>query len=263
VTVDRSTGQVTDRTATFVEPVTTGVTPDPAVEQVLSTYRTQLAQQLDRKIGVATDVFPRGSNIERLREVALGNLITDAFRARYGTQLAIMNGGSIRSALPSSYTPQDKSLRRPTPGYQPGPPYDLVAGDVYSVLPFGNTVVTRTVTGTQLYAALENSVSALPGASGRFLQISGFSITYDVSKPVGSRIVSVTLDSGTPILRDATTYTLALSDFTNAGGDEYTMFADGQGVSRDLDAQVVLEYIQQRGTITPATGTRIRAVGGS
>lgn len=263
VTVDRSTGQVTDRTNTFVEPVTTGVTPDPAVEQVLSTYRKQLAQQLDRKIGVTTDVFARGSNIERLREVALGNLITDALRVRYGTQLAIQNGGSIRSALPSSYTPLDKSLRRPTPGYQPGPPYDIVAGDVYSVLPFGNTVVTRTVTGTQLYAALENSVSALPGSSGRFLQISGFSFTYDVSRPVGSRIVSVTLDGGTPIQRDGTTYTLALTDFTNSGGDEYTMFADGQGVSREPDAQVVLEYIQRLGTITPETGTRIRAVGGS
>lgn len=212
---------------------------------------------------MATDLFPRGNNIERLGEVALGDLIADAFRTRYGTQLAIQNGGSIRSALPSSYTPQDKTLRRPTPGYQPGPPYDIVAGDVYSVLPFGNTVVTRTVTGTQLYAALENSVSALPGASGRFLQVSGFSFTYDVSRPVGSRIVSVTLNGGAPILRDTTSYTLALSDFTNAGGDEYTMFADGQGVSRELDAQVVLEYIQGLGTITPTVGTRIRAVSGN
>ncbi|MFD1733905.1 bifunctional metallophosphatase/5'-nucleotidase [Deinococcus malanensis] len=263
VTVDRSTGQVTERTNTFVEPVTTGVTPDPAVEQVLAPYRAQLAQQLDRKIGVATDVFPRGSNIERLREVALGNLIADAFRDRYGTQLAVQNGGSIRSALPSSYTPQDKSLRRPTPGYQPGPPYDVVAGDVYSVLPFGNTVVTRTVTGAQLYAVLEHSVSSLPAANGRFLQVSGFSFTYDVSKPVGSRIVSVTLDSGAPIQKDATVYTLAVSDFINAGGDAYTMLADGQGTTREPDAQVVLEYIQKVGTITPSTGQRIRAVGGS
>jgi 5'-nucleotidase len=255
VTIDRSTGVVSTRTNTFVEPVTSGVTPDPAVEQVLAGYRTQLAQQLDGKIGVATDVFPRVSNVERLKEVALDNLIADAFRARYNTQLAIQNGGSIRSALPSSYTPQDKTLRRPTPGYQPGPPYDIVAGDIYSVLPFGNTVVTRTVTGTQLYAALENSVSALPGASGRFLQVSGFSFTYDVSRPVGSRIVSVTLDSGAPLAKDATTYTLALTDFTNAGGDEYTMFADGQGVSRELDAQVVLDYVKQLGTITPTTGT--------
>ncbi|WP_216326247.1 bifunctional metallophosphatase/5'-nucleotidase [Deinococcus aestuarii] len=263
VTYDLTSRRVTDRVNTFVEPRVDAVTPDPAVEQVLAPYRAQLAQQLDRRVGVATDVFPRGGNVERLQEVALGDLIADAFRARYGTQLAIQNGGSIRSPLPSSYAPQDKNLRRPAPGYQPGPPYDLVAGDVYSVLPFGNTVVTRTVTGTQLYAALENSVSALPGASGRFLQISGFSFTYDVSRPVGSRVVSATLDGGTPIQKDATTYTLALSDFTNSGGDEYTMFADGQGTTREPDAQVVLEYIQGLGTVTPTVGQRIRAVGGN
>ncbi|EYB66348.1 5'-nucleotidase [Deinococcus phoenicis] len=263
VMYDPAKGRVTGRTNTFVVPRADAVTPDPAVVQALASYRTQLAQQLDRKIGVATDLFPRGNNIERLGEVALGDLIADAFRARYGTQLAIQNGGSIRSSLPSSYAPQDKSLRRPAPGYQPGPPYDIVAGDVYSVLPFGNTVVTRTVTGSQLYAALENSVSALPAASGRFLQISGFSFTYDVSRPVGSRVVSVTLEGGTSILKDAATYTLALSDFTNSGGDEYTMFADGQGTTRELDAQVVLEYIQQLGTVTPTVGQRIRAVGGT
>ncbi|BDP44537.1 bifunctional metallophosphatase/5'-nucleotidase (plasmid) [Deinococcus aetherius] len=263
VTYDLTSRRVTDRVNTFVEPRMDAVTPDPAVEQVLAPYRAQLAQQLDRRVGVATDVFPRGSNIERLGEVALGDLIADAFRTRYGTQLAIQNGGSIRSSLPSSYAPQDKNLRRPTPGYQPGPPYDLVAGDVYSVLPFGNTVVTRTVTGAQLYAALANSVSALPGASGRFLQISGFSFAYDVSKAVGSRIVSVTLDGGTPIQKDATTYTLALSDFTNSGGDEYTMFNDGQGTTREPDAQVVLEYIQGLGTVTPTVGQRIRAVTGT
>lgn len=263
VTYDPRVRRVTERTNTFVVPRADAVTPDPAVVQVLAPYRAQLAQQLDRKIGVATDVFPRGSNVERLQEVALGNLIADAFRARYGTQLAIQNGGSIRSSLPSSYASQDKTLRRPAPGYQPGPPYDLVAGDVYSVLPFGNTVVTRTVTGVQLHAALENSVSALPGASGRFLQVSGFSFTYDVSRPVGSRVVNVTLDGGMPILKDATTYTLALSDFTNSGGDEYTMFADGQGTTRELDAQVVLEDIQQLGTVTPVVGQRIRAVTGN
>nr|WP_246363239.1 5'-nucleotidase [Deinococcus budaensis] len=114
-----------------------------------------------------------------------------------------------------------------------------------------------------MHVALENSVSALPGASGRFLQVSGFSFTYDVSRPVGSRVVNVTLDDGMPILRDATTYTLALSDFTNSGGDEYTMFADGHGTTRELDAQVVLEYIQQLGTVTPVVGQRIRAVTGN
>lgn len=264
LTFDRSSGAVTQGSNTFVIPKTTAVTPDPAVVAQLAPFRTQLAAQLDVKLGVATDLFPRANNNERLGEAALGDLVADAVRARYGTQLAVVNGGTLRSPLPSSYAPQDTTLRRPAPGYQSGPPYDVVAGDVYSVLPFGNSVVTRTVTGTQLYAVLENSVSALPGSSGRFLQISGFSYRYDVSKPVGSRVVGVTLDGGAPILKDAATYTLALPDFTNAGGDGYTMLADGQGTSRELDAQVVLDAVKAQGTITPNLnlGQRIKAVTG-
>ncbi|CAM3796501.1 hypothetical protein DESA109040_21695 [Deinococcus saxicola] len=260
LTYDPATRSVTKSDNTFVTPFASEVTPDPEVVQVLATYRTQLAAQLDGKIGVATDTFPRGNNIERLGEVALGDLIADAYRTRYSTQLAIVNSGAIRSSLPSSYAPQDKTLRRPAPGYQAGPPYDVVKGDIYSVLPFGNTVVTRSVTGAQLYAVLENSVSALPGSSGRFVQISGFSYTYDVSKPVGSRVVSVKLDSGAAIQKDSATYTLALPDFTNDGGDEYTMLADGQGVTREPDALVLLEYVQKLGTITPTVGQRINAI---
>lgn len=260
LTYDPATKSVTKSGNTFVTPFASEVTPDPAVVQLLAPYRTQLAMQLDGKIGVATDTFPRGNNIERLGEVALGNLIADAYRTTYSTQLAIVNGGAIRSSLPSSYAPQDKTLRRPAPGYQPGPPYDIVKGDIYSVLPFGNTVVTRTVTGSQLYAVLENSVSALPGANGRFLQISGFSYTYDLSKPVGSRVVSVKLDSGVAIQKGGDTFTLALPDFTNEGGDGYTMLTDGQGVTREPDALVLLNYVQKLGIITPTVGQRINAV---
>lgn len=264
LTYDRNNKVALQSSNTFVIPKTTGVTPDPAVVAQLAPYRTQLAAQLDTKIGVATGLFPRAGNNERLGEVALGNLVTDAVRARYGTQLAVVNGGTLRSPLPSSYAPLDTTLRRPAPGYQSGPPYDVVAGDVYSVLPFGNSVVTRTVTGNQLYAVLENSVSALPGSSGRFLQISGFSYRYDVSRPVGSRVVSVTLDGGAPILKDTATYTLALPDFTNAGGDGYTMLTDGQGTTRELDAQVLLDAIKAQGTIAPNPnlGQRIKAVTG-
>lgn len=87
--------------------------------------------------------------VERVGEVAVG-VVTDALRATYNTQIALTNGGGLRSSLPSSYAPADTSLRRPTPGYAAGPPYDLVLGDAYTLLPFGNAALTRTVTGAQL-----------------------------------------------------------------------------------------------------------------
>jgi 5'-nucleotidase len=261
LTVNPQNGHVTARSVTFVTPLANAVTPDPAIVALLAPYQAALAAIFDGQIGVATALFPRGGNIERSGEVAIGNLIADAIRLRYGTQLALTNGGGIRAPLPSSYLPADHTLRRNTPGYAPGPPFDLVIGDVFAVLPFGNSVVTRDVTGTQLWAALENGVSQINsatclGTDGRFPQISGFKFTFQCSNPVGSRVLSVALTDGTPIPADGTLYTFATNNFVNAGGDFYTMLADGQGVTREVMFDVVLEYIQDLGTITPTIDGR-------
>lgn len=254
---DRRHGGSVTASSEFVVPLTSAVQPDPKVVELLAPYRAELAAQLDGFIGVATDIFPRGGNIERIREVALGDLTADALRTTYDTQIAFTNGGGLRSPLPSSYLPQDTTLRRTTPGYAAGPPYDLVIGDVYSVLPFGNQSLTRTVTGAQLWAVLERSVGQAPNAFGGFLQISGFRFTYDSTQPAGSRVMSVTLDDGTVVAEDATTYTATTNDFTNAGGDGYVELADGQGVTRNLMANDLLAYITAQGTITPTTDGRI------
>ena len=250
--VERGRGRVLSSDAEFVQPVAAGVTPDPAIEAMLAPYRAELATIFDERIGSATDRFPRDSAVERTGEAAVGNLVADAMRERYGTQLALTNGGGLRSPLPSSYAPADTSLDRTDP-----PPFDIVTGDVFTLLPFGNVVVTRTVTGSQLYAALENGVSRMPARDGRFPQISGFRFTFDSRLPAGSRVVSVTLSDGTAVARDAITYTLATNDFMNAGGDGYTVLADGTGTSREVMADVVLAYIQAKGMISPVLDGRI------
>ena len=71
-----------------------------------------------------------------------------------------------------------------------------------SLVPFGNTLMVKTVTPTILREALENSVSGIvtdsegnidhdESAQGRFLQVSGFSFVYDPAAPEGQRIVSI------------------------------------------------------------------------
>jgi 5'-nucleotidase len=244
----------------FVTPLVSGVTPDPAVQARVAELRAEVQKSFDVPIGTASGVLPRGGTpaVERVGEVAVGNVVTDALRTTYGTQIAFTNGGGLRSALPSSYAPADTSLRRPAPGYAAGPPFDLVLGDAYTLLPFGNAALTRTVTGAQLWSTLEFSVARIPAADGRFLQISGFRFTYDAAQPAGSRVVSVTLNDGTPVANDASlTLTAATNDFTNSGGDGYTNLADGQGVTRDLLANVTADYLRQVGTVSPATEGRI------
>lgn len=258
---DRRNGGSLQKSVTFVTPLVSAVTPDPQVSALLAPYRAALAEQFDGKIGVATGFYPRGGNVERIQEVAVGNLTTDALRAKYGTQIAFTNAGGLRSPLPSSYTPMDHTLRRLSAPYAVGPPYDLVIGDVFTLLPFGNQSLTRTVTGSQLWTVLEHSVGSIPAANGKFLQISGFKFSYDARLPVGSRVVSVALTDGTPILRNGTVYTATTNDFTNAGGDGFTMLVDGQGVTRDLMANDLLDYIVAQGTITPVVEGRITRLG--
>ena len=265
--VDAVNHKILGQSATFVVPVASAVTPDPAIVAMLAPYRTQLSQIFDTPVAVATDLFPRGGtpSVERSGEAALGDLVADSLRLKYGTQLALTNAGGIRASLPSSYAPADLTLRRTAAPYVIGPPYDIVIGDVFAVLPFGNTVVTRTVTGAQLWAALENGVSQISsatctGADGRFPQISGFKFTFKCSNPVGSRVLSVSLTDDTPIPADSTTYTFATNNFVNAGGDFYSVLNDGQGTTRENMFDVTLAYIQDLGVITPTIDGRITKV---
>jgi 5'-nucleotidase len=259
VTLDPNTGATFNHRTQFVTPFSNAVTPDQAIVDMLAPFRVELAEAFDERIAGATGVFVRGGNIERRQEVPLGNLVADAMRLEYGTQLAFTNGGGIRKPLPSDYVPLTPGYRRS--GCAPTTPCDILIGDVFAVLPFGNAVVTREITGAQLWAMLEHGVSAIlsdgTGTQGRFPQISGFRFTFDFGEPAGSRVVSVALADGTPIPRDGTHYTLATTDFLNAGGDGYTMLTDAHGVTRDIQANVVLDYIREQGTISPTTDGRI------
>ncbi len=269
-------GAVTDKSVSFVSPTAGAlgsngtVCPpapafcDQALVDMLVPYRQQLAALLDGQVGTTTLPFDRGGNIERSQEIPLGDLIADGMRWRYGTQLGLMNSGGIRSQFPScTYQPVDHSLDRGNwnaahnavvtcLGYGAGAPYDVVLGDVFSVLPFGNILNTRTITGAQLWAAMENGVSRISattglGADGRFPQISGFKLSFKYQCAPGARVQSIQLDDGTPILADGTTYSIALPNFVNLGGDGYTVFADGQGATQELDAVVMKAYIEEIG----------------
>jgi 5'-nucleotidase len=260
---------------------------DQDILDMLDPYRTELAILLDEVIGTTTVPFDRGGNIERRQEVPLGDLIADGMRETYGTDIAFFTGGGIRSQFPAcTYKPVDTQLKRinwnsshdgflTCAGYQDGGgPYALTKGDVYSVITFGNNILTRNVTGAQLWKTLENGVSLCPATipasgtcAGRFPQISGFKFTFDKTRPSGCsgnedagtgpitwactadasqyRVTSVTWADGvTPIPNDPTyVLSMAVVDFTNNGGDSYWMLADGQGVTRDRDANVMLSYM--------------------
>ena len=240
-------------------------TADVATAAMVKKYKDQLSSKLDVKIGQVSGVFPRGGSpaVERSGETPMGNYMADLLRAKYKTDFAIQNGGGIRDTFPAkTYLPANTALVRTGTG-----PLDVTLGDAFTVFPFGNQVATTVVTGANLWKALENSVGGNYPGDGRFAQVSGLKYSFDSSKPIGSRIVSVTKLDGTEIAKDSKEYTLTTLDFLIYGGDGYlNVFSPAsakvQGALLDVFVDA-LKADMAAGKVTqvPAADGRIKKVG--
>jgi len=245
--------------------VSTVTTQDAAAAALVKKYKDQLSAKLDVKIGQVSGVFPRGGSpaVERSGETPMGNYIADLMRAKYKTDFAIQNGGGIRDTFPAkTYIPANTALVRTGTGA-----LDVTLGDAFTVFPFGNQIATTVVTGANLWKALENGVGGNYPGDGRFPQVSGFKYSFDASKVIGSRIVSVTKLDGTAIPKDATEYTLTTLDFLIYGGDGYlNVFSPSQAKVQGALLDVFVDALKAdmaAGKVTqvPAADGRIKKVG--
>jgi len=137
------------------------------------------------------------------------------------------------------------------------------------VLPFGNLVFTVSINGAELKAMLENGVSSMPAANGRFPQVSGLCFTYDISAPAGSRVLSTVRQAadgsctGAPIdLTTASTYTIAENDYMASGGDGYPNVYT-RGTTQGIMDVVLADYITANTPVSPALQGRIVCTDGN
>jgi len=108
----------------------------------------------------------------RTGETNLGNLITAAMLKTSGADIAFTNGGGITGSIEAG---------------------DITVGDIIRVMPYGNSVVTKEVKGSDLLAALELGVSSYPEPLGGFPHVAGMTFTFDPQKEPGSRVEKVTI----------------------------------------------------------------------
>ncbi|HLL75245.1 MAG TPA: bifunctional UDP-sugar hydrolase/5'-nucleotidase [Pyrinomonadaceae bacterium] len=228
-------------------PVTDQTKDDPEAAAVVAEFEKKLSAELDLPVGTTTVVLDARQATNRTRETNLGSFIADAYRRQTGAEVALINGGSIRSNMT----------------YGPG---QLTKRDVLSILPFENSIVKIEVTGATLRAALEHGVARAreEPEAGRFPQVSGLRFSYNASRPAGSRVTTVSV-GGQP-LDDKKTYTLALSNFVREGGDGYTMFKGARLLIEPENAQVepavVMSIIAADKQIAPKEDGRIRRADG-
>jgi 2',3'-cyclic-nucleotide 2'-phosphodiesterase (5'-nucleotidase family) len=254
-----------------------GLTPDSATAALVADYKSKLGASVDVKIGQVSALFPAGNyagsglKIQRQKEIELGDYIADAMRARYKTDFAITNGGGIRDSLPASgYPPLNTSYVRPkvfnAPDTSVSGPFDITYGDALAVLPFGNFAVTTSLTGSDIWKALENGARGYANGDGWFPQISGLRFTFDPTRSAQGLVTAVTKSDGTPVAKDDKVYSIVTNDYMLYGGDGYTMFNPTKGSIRDLLVDVLADALKSdmaAGKVTqlPKLDGRITRVG--
>ena len=142
---------------------------DEAVQAFVETVKKKALTDGQKVVGFSETTLSiyddSGNRLVRQQETGIGNFCADAFRLVLNTDVAMINGGGIRTDLPQG---------------------EVTYNHLLSVFPFNNTACTATMTGQQLLDALEVSVSFLPYEDGTFMQVSGmrFKVNTSVPSPV-------------------------------------------------------------------------------
>ena len=207
-------GAADTSTARIIEVLTDSLPPDSTVDRMVKKAVAAVDRQMSATVAtIATTLSKSGD------QNALGNLIADSQRWSAKADVAVMNNGGIRA-----------NLREGVARF----------GDLYEVQPFGNTLFRYTVKGAALRRYIERLV-----AKPINIHFSGVVVRFDSSRPAGSRIVSLTLPNGEPVVDDHK-YRVAMNDFMATGADGLALRSDAIRVEdlRTVDVDAMAAYLR-------------------
>ena len=166
---------------------------DPRVEALLRPYADSIEATTSQTVFRSPARVP--SSGLRGGEAPIGNFVADVIRETAGADIALINSGGIRAAIPAGA---------------------VTLGDVYATLPFDNRIVVVSMPGWRVRELLDFSGSRI--GKGGFCQVSGVKFVVR-----GDRAGYIRVD-GTPLESDRV-YRVATVDYLYEGGDGYTAFA--------------------------------------
>lgn len=181
---------------------TPSLTEDTGIKAVINTDQKQIASIKNETIGnTVKDLSHQKDEIS-----LLGKWVTDIMRKESKADIAFQNGGGLRTSIPAG---------------------KITVGQLWEVIPFDNTLFQMELKGSQILSVLQHGINNPNYGS---IQYSGVKVTYNPLLPADKRIVRVTLADGS-LLNPEKTYRIVTNDFMAAGGDGYTMFKEGIGIS--------------------------------
>lgn len=215
-------------------------TPDKKILTLVADADAKANKLLDEVVAHSDRTLSGDRLLVRRNESELGNLYADAFRWAAKTDIAVVNGGDLRTDLPAG---------------------DLRKRDLLAISPFGNIIESAEIDGATVRKMLEHSVEYYPASFGGFMTVSGMTFSYDPTQPGGSRVKEIFV-GGKP-LDEKKIYTIALTDFQLAGGDDFTMLK-GLKVTGQFGSceEIFIKYLNEVGMRDYAVGriTRLKEV---
>ncbi len=187
--------------------------PDPHMSDWVRSIEQRVGRELDVNIGISDTTYAK----HRFKECVIGNLVADAMREASGADAAVMNNRGIRSEIPQGTV----RLR-----------------DIFTIMPFDNTIVTMTMSGREILELLEEGA----GLERDILHVSGIQISVSYEKPAGRRILKALL-GGKPLIKSRK-YRIATNSFLASGGDLFETFLKGK--DRDDTGKVLRDAIRDQ-----------------
>jgi 5'-nucleotidase len=253
--IDRISGEVVQMAANNVI-VTRDVPKASLLTELIAKYQAVAGPIANRVIGSITADITRTTNAAG--ESALGDVIADAQleytkpAAEGGAVAAFMNPGGIRADF--TYAPSPA-------GEQPG---EVTYGEMFTVQPFGNNLVTMDLTGAQIDTLLEQQFvgCAQPTGGQKILQVSnGFTYTWSQSAPACNKV-----DPGSIMLNGVTidpnaTYRVTVNSFLADGGDNFAVLKEGTNrLGGAVDTDALEAYFKSFSPVAPGPQNRITLV---
>ena len=157
----------------------------------------------------------------------LGEWVCEIMKDKAGVQIAMTNGGGLRTDVPAG---------------------EITAGKLYEVMPFDNTLYTMKLSGADVKANIEHGIM---NDDIGWVQIAGVRATYNSGAEAGNRITSMVLEDGTPVEMDKY-YTVVTNDFMFTGGDKYDFKNSKDGLDTFVPIRdALMEAVEKAGVISP------------
>jgi 2',3'-cyclic-nucleotide 2'-phosphodiesterase (5'-nucleotidase family) len=202
------------------------VPPDSPIERLLEVYLAGMRHVTGTVVGRLTESMPYPDEEKHSRTLPLGTFISNAIREFAGADIALINSGGIRSGLAAGR---------------------VTMNDVYTCLPFDNTIVTLRMTGRDVLGMLKF-------IAGQYGEITGYQFAgIEFRLHRRSRRVSGVKINGVPINPDQEYLLATISYLADGAQHGAILFRHGRQKTDNgfCLRDIVLEAIRKTGTITP------------